>query len=126
MTSVALSEGLTLLNRPHAGPGTFVHRESYGAFVHLYVAEALDMAADHAERVDAVVVEQREDDTLRVTVGQGATAIKLTLNPPKEVKCPRCVVPNLWVDAGDEVWISSSHPGRYLAYGCATKRPLRE
>lgn len=123
MSSSALSEGLTLLDRPHAGPGAFVHREGYGAFVHLYVAEALDMAA--LPPADAVVIDQAED-TLRVTVGRGATAIQLTLRPPEEVKCPRCVVPNLWVEAGDEVWISSSRPGRYLAYGCATKRPLGE
>lgn len=123
MSSAALSEGMTLLDRPHAGPGAFVHREGYGAFVHLYVAEALEMAA--APAADAVVVEQG-GDTLRVTVGRGATAIKLTLSPPEDLKCPKCVVPNLWVDAGDEVWVSASRPGRYLAYGCATKRPMPE
>jgi len=122
MTSVALSEGLTLLNRPHAGPGTFVHRESYGAFVHLYVAEALDMGA--TPPADAAVID-RAEDTMRVTVGRGETAIKLTLSPP-DLRVPKCVVPNLWVEAGDEVWVSSSRPGRYLAYGCATKRPMPE
>ena len=99
-----------------------MHREPHGAFVHLYVAEALDMAA--APPADAVAVDPAED-TLRVTVGRGETAIKLTLCPP-DLSCPKCVVPNLWVDAGDEVWVSSSRPGRYLAYGCATKRPMPE
>ena len=125
MSSIALSEGLTHLTHSHAGPGTFVHRQGNGAFVHIYIAEALDLANNNSLAAqDAVLVEEApENDTLRVTVGRSDVALTITL---QDLLFPRCVIRNLWVNTENEIWMSSSRPGKYVAYGCVTKKLMGE
>ena len=114
-----LSEGMTALTRGHNGPGVCVHSESNGAYVNLRIAMYIDLESN-ADQNPAVVDVPEERVTLRLAVGKQTHALIVPLHLDTR---PCDVCNNLWVDGGQEVWISTSHPTRHIVYGFTSKTP---
>ena len=109
-----LSEGVTALTRPHNGPGVLVHKEDVGGFLHLKIANYVNLEhPDYAQLCD----KNHEATTIRILVGNTKVGILVlhTSDPH--------LLSNLWVDAGQEVWASTSSVNRHVVYGFVTKTP---
>ena len=120
MRVTPLSEGIVPLSRSHDGPGVLVHQErgetdEQGAFVTIRSAPCWNM--DQHQARDDVQHQNKDSNTARIIVGRRSTALAVDLLGG--VLCT-----NLWVHAGEEVWISATHAGTMCVYGHATPMPL--
>lgn len=114
-----LSSGLVSLSRNHANSGVVVHAATEHQFVHLRVVPAFDFDANG---VDAVVVPANDNRvSFRVAIGHASKAMLLTFD---DVQRETRLVDNIWVAPGEEIWVSTSCPNSFLAYGFTTKKPI--
>ena len=109
---MALSEGVTILTRSHSGPGILVHREAVGRFVSLYRVPALQLEGAGETKMDDV------PQTLRVSMGTRAVALSLTCHGENS----HLILKNVWMEAGEEMWISTNHTNTSCVYGVCSKR----
>ena len=121
-TTTSLSEGTVLLTRPHNGPGVRVHSESEGAFLHLSCAPAYDLddATTAHEPPTTTAKDASNITTLRVAVGNASACLAM---PVQNGEGEQILVSNMWVDAGCEVWMSTSDVRKHVVYGFTTSKP---
>lgn len=106
-----LTEGTVRLTRPHNGPGVLVHSERSGAFVTLKCASYVDLEA--LNNIENALEGDNVDTLVRVIIGKNDYG--LVFRVPRE-NCG-VICSDLWVNAGDEVWISTSRVGKHVIFG---------
>ena len=107
----SITENLVLLSRPHQGPGVLVHSEQHGGFVTLSAIRACNLDDDQRAPGNAVVEDPAQNARCRITIGHRKIAIYVSLSDSKTL------ISNIWVDQGEEVWVSTSHPQQHAVYG---------
>lgn len=112
-TCMPLSEGFTPLTRTHNGPGVLVHRASVGAFVTLYKTRYCSLDGPSEEGPVG-------EGTLRLTVGHANIGLISNMYDSTPYICE-----NMWVDAGDEIWVSASITHTMAVYGFTAALPAR-
>ena len=122
--SSSLSEGVVQLTRPHTGPGIKVHYERNGGFLRLECVDCKSFNSVHgnpAEIVDRSAQTGTERIEIRITIGQHDFGIWISIDGQGN---QRTLLSNIWVDAGHEVWISTSHVNAHAVFGVLTRAPL--
>ena len=113
-----LSENFTLLSRPHNGPGVRVHSEANGGYVHLKCATARNLETsptwDDPKNADS-------QHTLRIAIGNDKTVFLLKIDAHQFSE--QTLLTNFWVEAGQEIWISTSSVNTHAVFGFTTPRP---
>ena len=117
--AATLSEGRVQLTRNHSNCGVTVHTGQHGEFVHLRCVPTKSLN-ENAEGQDMVMIE-REDVSFRVTIGNEANVIVLHFNSLTHMVK---LLDNLWVEAGEQVWVSTSKPNAHLVMGYTTRKPI--
>ena len=113
----SISEELVLLSRPHQGPGVLVHSEVTGGFVTLSAIRACNL--DDANQAEANLAQggadggenNNDNGKCRITIGHRKIAMYINLSDAKTL------ISNVWVNAGEEVWMSTSRPNHHAVYG---------
>lgn len=112
-----LSEGVVPLTRSWQGPGVKVHTATAGQFVTLYLTPYQTLNDEHHQLIQ-VVDDKANATSLRVVVGESNIALVVDATPSA---LP--FVANLRVEAGEEVWISTTTPSRHAVHGFAGTHP---
>ena len=116
-----LSGGRTLLRRSHENVGVLVHQcKDQGHFVHLQVFPVYDMDVTTMGQ-GFPDVENEKEITFRIVVGHGSAAI---ISRFFDLTTPKVIATNLWVDSGQEVWVSTNRPNRSLVHGTTSLTPV--
>lgn len=105
----SISEHLVLLSRPHQGPGVLVHSAQAGGFVTLWGIRACNL--DDEDRAPNEN-NNAQNATCRITIGHRKIAIHVALTYDSKM-----LISNLWVNPGEEVWVSTSQPKYHAVYG---------
>ena len=124
MTS--LSEGRTLLSRAHANIGVKVHCADgarSGHFVHLQALPVMDMDANVTLETDGFVAVVNDDAMVTFRIVVGCTTEALIVRVPV-FTVPTTLAVNLWVQPGEEIWMSTSHPRKFVVNGTTSHRPM--
>lgn len=117
--SLPLSEGIVRLTRPHQGPGVKVHAPMLdGGFVTLSAAMCIQLDDPDAQANNNPGCEEA---IIRVTIGNASDAFVV---PVPTRTTPVTLLSNVWVDPGQEVWVSTSVPNRHAVYGFAAAHPV--
>lgn len=114
-----LSEGRVCIRRGLVGPGNLVHTEGTGSFVTLYGHRALDLNRADVIPTDAVAVNPPNVDlpSLRISIGNAQTAIVV------DMADFGLILRNIYVAAGEEIWVAADKQDRVVVYGFATAAP---
>lgn len=99
--------------------GVLVHKNYEGGhFVHLQIFPVYNMDTNTPQ--DGFINIDEEQVSFRVTIGHEPHALASKFPPPTSSKT---LGVNLWVDAGQEIWISTSRANKYIVNGTTSKQP---
>ena len=120
--SYSLSEGIVCLSRPSNGPGIKVHATAdQSAFVTIYCSMCIDLNdtdnVDNNRNAEA----PNEYAIVRITIGNCPHALAIPV--PVHGKTTT-LISNVWVDAFQEIWISSTRPKQHVVTGFASSHPI--
>tara|TARA_B100001063_G_C16577582_1_gene459122 strand:- start:86 stop:379 length:294 start_codon:yes stop_codon:yes gene_type:complete len=93
-----------------------VHAAERNQFVHLRIVPTIDLDEE------AVMVVGEEMLNFRVSVGHASNVMTMKFDV---VNQPTSLIDNLWVEMGEEVWVSTSHPKHFLLFGFTSTKAMR-
>ena len=117
-----LSEGRVVLTRNHESPGVLVHTETRGGFLSLQCV--LHNCIDDNQPNDVVVVDptnERNNVSFKMIIGTSPNALFFQF---ESITSAQTLIQNIWINSGEQVWITTSHPRCYIVHGVSMQRPL--
>lgn len=98
-----------------------VHVADRDQFVHLRVVPTIDLDSNDEQAV-VVADEALRKPSFRVSIGHSSNV--MVMNFDEDITNATRLIDNLWVETGEEVWISTSHPNSFLAFGFTSKKVM--
>ena len=111
---MALSEGAVFIKRNIQTCGELVHQPQRTEFLTLFTKRA----NPHDSNTNELVVVDAAETTFKLVIGKREYAV---FAPLVDLHTP--IIENFVVYEGEQVWVSTNNPNKYIVYGFVTRSP---